>query len=839
MHDVNPVESHAVLACSGSSYDLRAAAPPGEGSRSACLATANTNSGSSMGWPSTWSGERSAAVNVRANSAETETSNPTHPKEMQDSASTPARSGGRSSDIFSHYLSGDVMKAHSVKTPTSGATSASPHTSSVHTNTLARYISYVTRTVSEAGSKRSMSPNSRDRQLSYRKRALALRTFSSSLSTPEQYKVQAFAQERKSEARHLYDQVQQVSFIFVAIGVIATCCKVLKDHLPWSPWVHLPIIFGYWCVGVGVACFCICDPEDVNIDDLLAGRPLVKFTVVCLASVYTWLWRPRRALVVPIFTVGINFVSLLSGRVVGLLPFSQAFAQLSIFAPSICLGGGFNWWNITGLAGFLVIMTRLLRGHFFRRKQGARRVAQVTKLFYETLLINSFFEALHMISLGVQDLSTGDRGAPMVLDVVEKFVSGVGLGLAPLITIVQGRRWWYGILARRFNCDPMRIMKDAAFVASLLDSVAVTQGEEWWRYRETKDLRFSDTDPRFHFQRGEITAVEPESFTVEFPAEEPGDVPEVASFPLLRRNAPIDELVSMAKAQLRCMEWESLTLCLLSSGPICGASDALLAANRFLECSRPVRPGERIDFFLSHAWRDDPAAKHAALSHVAEYFKTRKGRYPTFWFDKTCIDQTNIGDGLRVLPMTVMSCNRLLMLYSPQYCERLWCVWELFTIMAFFTPEQALDRIEPVDISIFQTVVPSFQTLDPLEVLCSFQASQAKCFDPNDENRLRKVIQAVGEDHFNWRIQRLGALCKDRTERIFFSERSSSRSASHRRSTSGPQAPSVSSQASLHSSQTESQIQTSAPIAGSDSLTTCQLPPPSPPSRGERETHVV
>ena len=65
---------------------------------------------------------------------------------------------------------------------------------------------------------------------------------------------------------------------------------------------------------------------------------------------------------------------------------------------------------------------------------------------------------------------------------------------------------------------------------------------------------------------------------------------------------------------------------------------------------------------MSHSWHDNADAKWAALQRAAEEFRASNGRYPTFWLDKVCIDQNNIGDGLRSLPIAVMACKRMMVL---------------------------------------------------------------------------------------------------------------------------------------------------------------------------------
>ena len=75
---------------------------------------------------------------------------------------------------------------------------------------------------------------------------------------------------------------------------------------------------------------------------------------------------------------------------------------------------------------------------------------------------------------------------------------------------------------------------------------------------------------------------------------------------------------------------------------------------------------------MSHSWYDDPNAKIAMLSNLANNFQREKGRFPTFWLDKVCIDQNKIKDGLKVLPINVMACKKMLVLAGPTYPKRLW-----------------------------------------------------------------------------------------------------------------------------------------------------------------------
>ena len=105
--------------------------------------------------------------------------------------------------------------------------------------------------------------------------------------------------------------------------------------------------------------------------------------------------------------------------------------------------------------------------------------------------------------------------------------------------------------------------------------------------------------------------------------------------------------------------------------------------------------------------------------------------------DKLCIDQDNINRALRCLPVFVFSCNRLMILAGNTYCDRLWCVWELYT---FFSTSgtRALKRVELYDFSDAGT-----------STLLEFDVANAHCFSPVDEAKLRSIIESGGASNFN------------------------------------------------------------------------------------------
>ncbi len=179
------------------------------------------------------------------------------------------------------------------------------------------------------------------------------------------------------------------------------------------------------------------------------------------------------------------------------------------------------------------------------------------------------------------------------------------------------------------------------------------------------------------------------------------------------------------------------------------------SAVRVYDLSRDVRYGEKIDFFISHSWSDDEGgkAKLVQLKQLAECFKEEYGRFPTFWLDKCCIDQANIKDGLKVLPINVYACNAIVVLFGKTYINRLWCVWELYTLMLFSPEEKLKDRIKILDILDEKTRETCHNLKTSLE---AFKFQDSTCFDPNEHRRLKSIIQAAGVQKFETQIRQLG-----------------------------------------------------------------------------------
>merc|ERR1719160_2131964 len=104
---------------------------------------------------------------------------------------------------------------------------------------------------------------------------------------------------------------------------------------------------------------------------------------------------------------------------------------------------------------------------------------------------------------------------------------------------------------------------------------------------------------------------------------------------------PAAELLRLARKNLRCGDWEKNIMHEL----ITGRENGHIAVSNLFDLARPLKPGERIDYFMSHSWYADADLKFEKLNNIAEGFRQHHGRYPTFWLDKVCIDQDHIRDG--------------------------------------------------------------------------------------------------------------------------------------------------------------------------------------------------
>jgi len=145
------------------------------------------------------------------------------------------------------------------------------------------------------------------------------------------------------------------------------------------------------------------------------------------------------------------------------------------------------------------------------------------------------------------------------------------------------------------------------------------------------------------------------------------------------------------------------------------------------------------DAFVSHSWHDDGGLKWRVLKAWATDFEKLHGREPTLWLDKACIDQSNIDQSLACLPIFLSGCNTLLVVPGTTYCQRLWCCIELFV---FCHIGSSVEQITVLPLCAGSTETDrKAEAKAVLQSLLTFNAKVAKCFKPEDRQRLLAVIE--------------------------------------------------------------------------------------------------
>jgi hypothetical protein len=201
-----------------------------------------------------------------------------------------------------------------------------------------------------------------------------------------------------------------------------------------------------------------------------------------------------------------------------------------------------------------------------------------------------------------------------------------------LIVLVAGRDRLFLFMARRLDRDQGLQERDGAFISELLANANVDVGQLWWVLRSEKDAAFPSSDQRHHWEPGIVEEVTETEFIVGLKSTTattrvsrtsrtsrtsttskistawPVDNARRVRLPLAGRTTLATDMLNIARQSLRCIDWVSITVELMASST-CAAPDRMLV--------RPLRPGERIDFFMSHSWHDDGRLKFQKLQGLA------------------------------------------------------------------------------------------------------------------------------------------------------------------------------------------------------------------------------
>lgn len=509
---------------------------------------------------------------------------------------------------------------------------------------------------------------------------------------------------------------------------------------------------------LGIMLIMTCPPDRLDMDHAHWGVQGCFFIVACLMSLVLAISPPH------VYIVGV-FPPM--AKLIGSFCCADPFVLTGLVASwqFCCLSGDAAWAVFAAVQGQqqanathmdLYVFTCTHVAFAFFSLLGAcampavwcryRSMSRTTALFYCTytyLIATAFATAASSIT----SFADGEHSQGCA-----RALQACARGLPFVIYLSLGPQKLFQLTAKRFDNNPDRAEQDGAFVAALMEGSKPQPGSVHWVHRvagEEQDACATDEKAGDHaknWRRGVITDVNYTMFTVKV-EEEPRLSAKIVEVPYDAGSMDPKSLVEMGRSNLRCMDWPDVTEELIK-GKVCGSNNELLASNAYYQLSRPVKPDEVVDFFLSNSWHDDAEVKWAKLNEEAVQFHEKRGRPFTLWLDKTCIDQTRIRDGLQVLPVNVMACNKVMILWGHTYPTRLWCVWEIFTVLAFSSLERAAERLYLVPLT--------GRAEDAIEELQQFDVARARCYDPNEQARLMTVISALGQERFNTRIHQMG-----------------------------------------------------------------------------------
>ena len=177
--------------------------------------------------------------------------------------------------------------------------------------------------------------------------------------------------------------------------------------------------------------------------------------------------------------------------------------------------------------------------------------------------------------------------------------------------------------------------------------------------------------------------------------------------------------------------------------------------------STPIEFGG-CDGFVSHAWADDHTARWRALSRWAKDFRLARSRDPMCWLDKArippppppsalhphlhtpppppsvpqaCIDQSNIDESLKCLPVFLAGAQRMVILAGPSYPRRLWCIIEAFTFLRVGADPSRI-KVIPLGLTSSRASGDATSATDRVrDAFAAFDIRDAQCYAA-DRDRL-------------------------------------------------------------------------------------------------------
>lgn len=316
-------------------------------------------------------------------------------------------------------------------------------------------------------------------------------------------------------------------------------------------------------------------------------------------------------------------------------------------------------------------------------------------------------------------------------DLIPKFFISFSLFIPQLFLIIYSRENLYFYLSQRLENNINLLKRDGVFLAALLDSKDLFNiGDIHYIHMITANSYFMEFDFRRNWIKSVVVDIK-------------GDVLHLltddnlyTTKTIINSNKSPNDLLKFAEENLRCIDWEVIE----KNPEVFHTSVRDMKGPKCFDFSRQVKSGERINYFISHSWHDDKDTNHKyeILKSLSYKFKKKMGKFPTFWLDKVCIDQDNIGDGLKVLPINIMSCEVMLVLFGNTYINRLWCIWELYTFFCFRNFDHAVNHIIVLPITIDNNTIN--ETSMYLKLI-EFDYLKATCYDPNEYYKLLNIIE--------------------------------------------------------------------------------------------------
>jgi len=316
-------------------------------------------------------------------------------------------------------------------------------------------------------------------------------------------------------------------------------------------------------------------------------------------------------------------------------------------------------------------------------------------------------------------------------------VGGLLLSIAPVMLAWPCRAKLYGALAKIFELAHR--LEDGVFIASLMAGEPLRVGDEYWLSERAHTagvtLVWEDKPQWF---RGVVSSIEPTFFTVDLMPHELCESLERRTAVHAVANMPAEDLFRCACASLYHVhacelsaevdEHSSAHSC-LALGDIGSLSNSLRRT--------PCQPGET-DFYVLHSWHDDRALRLATLARVTRKFEVLHRREATLWLDSVCVHPAYQEEALLCLPIYMQACRGVLVLWGDSFCERLWCVWELYAAFAFSDGNISLT------VAILRPDAAGGDAREEVwRRLEAFDLSLAHCSNPNEEKKLRRAISGA------------------------------------------------------------------------------------------------